>query len=83
MNLTSQEVAFVIFAATNLGSLLVSHVRHSTKLDAVRDDVNIIRKRLGLMNGDAPAFIPRGECELRESGVKERLDRIEELLKDR
>lgn len=80
MTLGAAETTFIIFAVSNLGAMLVSHVRQSTKLDALRDDVNIIRKRLGLMNGDAPAFMPRIECELRESGIKERLDRIEEAV---
>jgi hypothetical protein len=83
MSIGSAESAFIIFAVTNLGALLGSHVRQTTKLDALRDDVNIIRKRLGLMNGDAPAFIPRMECDLRESGIRERLERMETLLKER
>jgi hypothetical protein len=83
MSIGSAESAFIIFAVTNLGALLGSHVRQTTKLDALREDVNIIRKRLGLMNGDAPAFIPRMECDLRESGIKERLERMEALLKER
>ena len=77
------ETAFIIFAITNLGALLGSHVRQSTKLDAMREDVNVIRKRLGLMNGDAPTFIPRAECEMREANVKERMDRLEVMLQDK
>jgi hypothetical protein len=83
MTLGTADTAFIIFAVTNLGALLASHVRQSTKLDALRDDLNIVRKRLGLMNGDAPAFIPRAECGLIEAAVKERLERIEQLLEAR
>jgi hypothetical protein len=83
MTVGAAETAFLIFAVTNLGALLASHVRQSTKLDNLRDDVNIIRKRLGLMNGDAPAFIPRAECALIESAVKEKMERIEQLLEAR
>ena len=83
MTIGATETAFFIFAITNLGALLASHVRQSTKLDALREDLNIVRKRLGLMNGDSPAFIPRSECGFIEAAVKERLERIEELLEAR
>jgi hypothetical protein len=56
------EVSQLLWGLSTLAAIVASHVRTSVLLGTTRSDVQTIKKRMGLSNGDVPIFTEREHC---------------------